>query len=361
MDTLPPFIPGLELCKSFYDQAIKPILQSHFARLDHSAALLNFGSDVLGFDTPRSRDHGWGPRCQIFLKEADFDLLHEQISRVLGENLPFEFRGYPTNFHDNTMQATRTRPINHWVWITTANRFFQEHLGVNPANPIPDLDWLLIPPQRLRLIAAGGIFQDGLHELEPARKVLAWYPRDVWLYQIAAQWRRIAQEEPFMARCGEAGDELGSRLVAARMAWETMRLCFLLERQYPPYAKWFGTAFSRLKCSPELSPMLRLAMHGDDWRQREAGLSDAYLAVSRMHNSIGLTEPVEPAITAFHARPYRVPIADRFAYAAHAAIQSPEIKRWPKYAGAVWQFADSTDVFESIDLCRRLAEIYGRN
>jgi hypothetical protein len=52
-----------------------------------------------------------------------------------------------------------------------------------------------------------------------------------------------------MARCGDVGDELGSRLVAARLIEELMRLCFLMEKQYWPYAKWFGTAFSKLACA----------------------------------------------------------------------------------------------------------------
>jgi hypothetical protein len=46
-----------------------------------------------------------------------------------------------------------------------------------------------------------------------------------------------------MARCGDVGDELGSRLVAARLIEE------LMQKQYWPYAKWFGTAFSKLACA----------------------------------------------------------------------------------------------------------------
>ena len=61
-----PFIPGVELARHFYDEAIAPLLGD----VKHSAALLGWGSDVLGFDTERSTDHGWGPRLQILVERG---------------------------------------------------------------------------------------------------------------------------------------------------------------------------------------------------------------------------------------------------------------------------------------------------
>ena len=58
---------------------------------------------------------------------------------------------------------------------------------------------------------------------------------------------RLAQEESFPGRCGEGGDEVGSRINAARLVRDVMRMCFLLERRYAPYGKGLGTAF----CAPE--------------------------------------------------------------------------------------------------------------
>lgn len=34
-----------------------------------------------------------------------------------------------------------------------------------------------------------------------------------------------------------------------------MRLCFLMEKQYAPYPKWFGTAFAQLDCAERLLPV----------------------------------------------------------------------------------------------------------
>src|SRR5579863_2921717 len=78
----------------------------------------------------------------------------------------------------------------------------------------------------LREITGGAVYHDGLGELIPLRQKLAWYPHDVWLFMVACQWIRLEQEEPFPSRCGEAGDELGSRVIAARLVREVMQLCF---------------------------------------------------------------------------------------------------------------------------------------
>src|SRR5690606_29905564 len=73
-----------------------------------------------------------------------------------------------------------------------------------------------------------------------------WYPHDVWLHVLAADWVRVEQELPFVGRTGQRGDDLGSRLIAARLVATLVRLAFLVERCWPPYPKWAGTLFARL-------------------------------------------------------------------------------------------------------------------
>src|SRR5437879_10166084 len=63
----------------------------------HSAALIGEGSEVLGFDTPRSADHDWGPRLQLFLRPDAVGEHRDDIGTVLAERLPAGFLGYPTN------------------------------------------------------------------------------------------------------------------------------------------------------------------------------------------------------------------------------------------------------------------------
>jgi hypothetical protein len=61
---------------------------------------------------------------------------------------------------------------------------------------------------------------------------------------------------------------------------------------------------------------LERAVHAAGLEQREAALSAAYGALAERHNASGLTEPLDPGVRSFHARPAQVLMADRFAGAA---------------------------------------------
>jgi hypothetical protein len=357
-----PFIPGLKLSRMLYEQAVQPLLAAHFPRLVYSAARLGAGSDVLGFDTPRSTDHGWGPKVDLFLAEEDYVELRAALDQTFREQLPYEIGGYPTNFAPSEdggwMKPISSGPINHGVLITTSRTFFREYLNVDPYAELSAVDWLLLPQQKLRTIAAGVTFHDGLGQLEPIRDKLRYYPRDVWLYVLAAQWQRISQDEPFMGRTGDVGDELGSRLVAARLVRDLMRLCFLIERTYIPYIKWFGTAFARLGCAAELGPILDCVLRAADWKEREQHLSQAYTAVARMHNALAITEPVPTEVETFFDRPYLVIQSGRFVDAIRAAIADEAVRRLPEHLGSADQFVDSTDVLERDARLARLRAMY---
>ena len=298
------FLPGLELSGYFYHEAVRPLLDQYYPGLQHAAARLDFGSDVLGFDTPMSMDHGWGPKVTLFLREDDFQAYQAEINRRLADDLPREVHSFSTHFGEpladgGKMAVVDHGPIHHGADITTCVRFFKRYLGVDPShplcNPLREIDWLLIPQQRLRTVTAGCVYQDDQGQLEAIRQSLKWYPQDVWLYLLANQWRKIDQEEPFMGRCGDVGDETGSHWVAARLIGEVMRLCFLIERVYAPYTKWFGTGFSRLACAPGMSPWIQNALEGKNWREREEALSQVYVRVAEMTNALNLVNLSGPA------------------------------------------------------------------
>ncbi len=359
----PAFIQGLDLCGLFYAEAVRPILDARFPGLAHSAARLGPGSDVLGFDSPRSTDHGWGPKLDLFLAEPDQVRHAVEIVRILGEELPLTFRGYPTHFAGEDrdrgwLEATDSRPIRHGVVVHTVASFTAAYLGFDPRVGLGPVDWLTLPEQCLATLRAGRVYHDGLGELEPLRQALHYYPVDVWLYLLAAQWRRIGQEEPFMARCGEAGDELGARLLAARLVHDLMRLAFLIERTYAPYSKWLGTAFARLACAARLTPLFAGALDAPSWQEREKYLSQAYETMAEMHNALGVTRALPTRVSPFYGRPYLVIHADAFADALREAIVSPEVRRLPPHLGAIDQFVDSTDVLSYPPRCRRLRLMY---
>jgi hypothetical protein len=363
-ESLPPFIKGIELCERYYWEAVRPLLDEYFPAVKHSAAKLDSGSDVLGFDTAQSRDHHWGPRVMIFIDEQNYDPLHAKISEVMSEKLPFTFAGYPTHFatvptaSGGIMQFTDQRPISHGVWVLTIRSFFEYYLGIDPESAMEENQWLTLSQQCLATVARGRVFQDGLGRLKKIQEKLRWYPKDVWIYLLACQWVRLHQEAPFSARCGDVGDELGSRIVACRQIVELMRLCFLMEKHYWPYNKWFGTAFSQLECSAALSPILSAVLESSTWGEREGNLSQAYVHVAEMHNELGITEPFDTSVSQFYDRPYMVINGERFAMALMDKVDSTFLKSIKRMVGSVDQFADSTDIFCWNEALRSIGSVY---
>ena len=359
------FIPGLELSRLYYEEAVRPILDRHYPGLAHSAALMGSGSEVLGFDTEMSADHGWGPRAIVFLSEADQARLADEIRDTFGNELPFTFRGYSTNFEPSPddpatymLRPAAALPIRHRVHVTTLQAYMLSYTGADLSDETTLMDWLTVPEQKLRALVAGGVFHDGLGVLEPMRRRLAYYPHDVWLYLLSAQWQRIGQEEPFVGRAGIVGDEIGSAVIAARLVRDLMRLCLLMEREYTPYAKWIGTAFSRLACAARMGPMLDAVLRATTWEERGQHLAAAYEIGAELHNTLGITRPMPTRAVYFYERPFLVIRGELIAKAIWDAIEDPEVKALPFGVGRVDQFVDSTDVLDSTGRCAALAELY---
>jgi hypothetical protein len=325
---VPAFVPGRELARAFYSEVVAPLLGD----TPHSAALLGSGSDVLGFDDERSTDHGWGPRMHVFV-EGEV----EAVRQTVDAGLPDEFVGWPVRYGWDDV------PVSSHVVVTTLDDWLPAHLGFDPRHGVTTANWLTTPQQMLLELTSGAIFDDGLGELERARTALAWYPDEVWLWLLACQWRRIDQEEPFVGRTAEVSDELGSHVLAARLARDAMRLCFLQERRYAPYSKWLGSAFSRLEAHQTLGDPLHALVAATDFETREARLVEVVRQLAARHNALGVTAPVDESVGLFHERPFRVLGSARFVDACLEKVADPWLRSLP-LTGAIDQFVDSTDV-----------------
>ncbi len=363
---MPEFIPGRELSQRFYAEAVRPLLDEHFPDLLHAAARIGWGSDVPGFDTAMSRDHDWGPSVHIFLRDEDIHLA-ESIREMLSRHLPRVFYGYPVNFSESPAEAgtfamnmSEAGPLNHRVFPMTVRAFFSMQLAYDIDQPPDAADWLTFPSQALLEITSGVIHHDGIGELTGLRERMAWYPRDVWLYLLASGWQRIGQEEHLMPRAGFVGDETGSAIIASRLARDVMSLCFLMEKQYAPYPKWFGTAFRRLKCANQLLPALWRAQQSLIWQEREAALCAAYELLARMHNALEITETLPATVLPFFGRPFKVIHGETFAQALVAQIADPAVKRIAsrQLIGSIDQFSDSTDLRSATDRRPTLRLLY---
>jgi hypothetical protein len=360
------FIPGIKLCELFYGEAVQPILGRHFPELKHAAALIGDGSEVLGFDDELSTDHDWGPRVMLFVREED-QQFSEQIIQALAQELPYEFHGYPTHWTDPDMndngtqalQSVQAGPVNHRVTAQTIHDFILEHLGFDIRQDLEPADWLTFSEQRLLTLTSGGIYHDEVG-LEEQLSRFAYYPRDVWLYLLAAGWSRIGEDEHLMGRAGMVGDEVGSAIIGARLVRDIMRLCFLMEKTYAPYPKWFGTAFKRLPGARELWPVLQGALCADHWQQREGFLVKAYEQLAIRHNALNLTRPFPEQTISFFGRPFQVMELHGFSGALMEQIEDPRVKRIAAQSpmGSLDLLSDNTNLVSNPRWRRLIRHLY---
>lgn len=370
---------GLDLARGLYSDHVAPILAAEYPKLRYSAALIGPGSEVLGFDDETSRDHHWGPRLQLFLSVVDHADLGSEIRELLGERLPFEYRGFSTNFAPpgpndggtQLLEPSTTRPVNHRVEVLGFGSWLSDYLGIDPRGGLDAPGWLSLPSQKLRSLVAGEVFHDDLRgdaagteigALRALRHRLEYYPDAVWRYQLAASWARIGQDEHLVGRAGQVGDEIGAAVIAARLVREMMRLVLLANRQYPPYAKWLGTAFAHAaaRMAPELPAALQAILAAPDWRSRNKALIPAYEAVARVHNDLRLTTPLAVRAVQFFGRPFHVIAVRGFCSALIDTIDEPwlssVLRRSP--IGGIDLLSDNTDLLEEPELRGSIAKLY---
>jgi hypothetical protein len=86
---------SLELNRAYYRDCIAEVLEAHCPHITrrHAAALIGWGSEVLGHDDAFSRRYGWGPRVVLFLTTEDHHAWFQQLLAILQEHIPVTFLG----------------------------------------------------------------------------------------------------------------------------------------------------------------------------------------------------------------------------------------------------------------------------
>ncbi|GAA2166094.1 uncharacterized protein DUF4037 [Humibacillus xanthopallidus] len=324
---------GAELSRAYFTEVVEPLLRSAWPTIPYAAARLGSGSDVLGLDDATSRDHDWGLRLNLLVAAELVDAVDAHLER----HLPETFAGHPVRF------ATTWDPAHrHRVQVETARDLAVSRLGVDPTGELTPHDWLSLTGQAVLEVTGGVVFADHVGELDGIRQRLEWYPDDLWRHVVAVDWARLAQELPFVGRTGERGDELGCRVVVARLAGVAMHLGHLLERRWPPYAKWLGTSFAGLPLAGAAAPPLLAAVSAPGWRGREAGLVEALRLLSRVQAETGLPAvdgPVDP----FWNRPYQG-VRDEAVTVVTDSIRDPAVRSLTRGVGSAEQWSDNVDV-----------------
>ncbi|NAZ85157.1 DUF4037 domain-containing protein [Kineococcus indalonis] len=324
--------PGAELARRYHHDVVAPLLRAALPALPHAAARLGSGSDVLGLDDTTSTDHDFGLRLTLLVDPEQVG----EVDALLERELPRDFAGHPVRF------ATTWDPhVRHRVEVATVEEFAASRLGLDVTRHWEPEDWLALSGQAVLEVLAGPVFTDTDHRLGALRERLRWYPHDLWRHLVACCWRQLGQELPFVGRTGQRGDDLGSRVITARLVEVAVHLGFLLDRTWPPYPKWRGTLFATLPSAVAL-PALQAALTAGDWRARQEHLCAALEVLLRHQGDVGLPA-AGPASEPFHARPFRS-VPQAVLDALTAAITDERVRALPAGIGSIEQWTANVDV-----------------
>ena len=324
---------GAECSRLYYEQLVGPAVDARWPGLPRAAGRLGSGSDVLGLDDAVSQDHDWGLRLNL-LVSAD---IAAHVDAYLEETLPESFEGLPIRF-TTTWDAHR----RHRVQVQDVASFVHSRTGVDLRDPLSTDGWLMLTGQAVLEVTAGPVIVDTDGALTAARAALCWYPDEVWKYVIAADWARLAQELPFVGRTAEVGDDLGSRVITARLVDVATHLAHLIDRRWPPYSKWLGTSLTRLPRSHVVAEPLARALTSTHWRTREDGLVEAVRTLNRLQADAGLPTVDDP-VEQFWDRAYRG-IRVEVVETLEKSIDDPAVRALPRGVGSADQWSHNADV-----------------
>lgn len=149
----------MALSELFFTEQVAPLLKKYNSNLKVAAGRLDYGSDVLGYDTDLSSDHAWGPQVTLWLSESDLALHREALDVFLQERLPPLCHNYKTRMTTDPIWHPAENG-HHRVRFESIASFFEKELGLQPGSKLSPAEWLSLPAQKLRVIASGKIFVD---------------------------------------------------------------------------------------------------------------------------------------------------------------------------------------------------------
>ena len=232
-------VKGLDICRAYYEQYGRPMLQREFPEyLDKIAVgLVGEGSDCFGLDDEISRDHDWGPGFCLWVTNEIYEEIGEKLQKAY-ESLPKEFEGYVFR---ETARGEKRRGVQ------TISGFYKRLLGEDNFPKQVDLDclkdnikWEQVEDYALAAAVNGQVFEDQEGIFTAIRNLLeAGYPEKLRYLKIAEVSARFCQNGQYnVPRMLKRGDRITARLLAGKAVEEALKLLYYVDGRYPMHEKW---------------------------------------------------------------------------------------------------------------------------
>lgn len=240
-------IPGLELCRLYYEEYGRPMIAEKFRAYESVIAvgLVGKGSDCFGFDDTLSQDHDYGPRFVMWVTKKVYEEIGEELQEAY-ESLPASFMGVDRieTFHGRDRCG-----------VMVIEDFYKNLLGYNLVGLLDRNNggsvsgkesmetiksWLAVHDYALAAAVNGEVFRDDEGIFTKYRNMLMeYYPKAVWYRKIAQTCALFSQNGQYnLPRMRMRGQIVAAELAKAECAKQAMKLYYLLNRKYAPHDKW---------------------------------------------------------------------------------------------------------------------------
>lgn len=279
---------GSELSRRFFQERLLPLVRRSYPAVEPemAAGVLGMGSDASGLDDDLSREHHWGPRCNILLSDglegrcAD---LESYFQREAGS----EFQGFPI-YHNKHNRCGIT--------VETVGEFFRDMVGCEQA-PTELADWFGLTEADLFHVTRGQIFTDGPGELTRRRQGFAYYPEPIWRKKMADWCVFLTGHGVYNINRTRLREDWPAASIYLGVALKrVLEMGHLLNRTYAPYNKWLFRSFRQLPLfCPAVVPVIDRISTTIDWEHKCLDLIRINVAINDELHRQGLTRPYYPS------------------------------------------------------------------
>lgn len=254
-------LPGRVLCRAYYEEVVRPMLEKQFPEYLGKIAvgLAGEGSDCFGFDDQYSMDHDWGADICLWLTEETWDAVGEKLVQEY-EQLPKE--QFLTEKLGNKVGAGQIKAMLQ----NTA--FGQKRRGVMKisdfyhrllqADCYEDIDWRSVSDASLAAAVSGEVYRDDEGVFSAFReKLLQGYPEEIRYLKLAESAAGFAQSAQYnYGRMKQRGDMLTAHMMLSEGMRQAMKLMHYIEGKYPLHDKWLYRSTKELPGAETLCVLL---------------------------------------------------------------------------------------------------------
>ena len=222
---------GMELCRTYFEEYGRPMIEKQFAAYkEHAAAgLVGEGSECMGFDDELSKDHDFGPGFCIWLPQDIYNQAGMQMQQA--------YDALPGMWH--SVERIQTPQGGGRVGVFSIEEFYQRYTGLSHA-PKDNMEWFRIPQHFLAKAVNGQVFCDYPGYFTEIRNtILGFYPEDVLKKKLAAKSVIMAQSGQYnYPRSMKRGDCCAAYMACCEFVKAALSAIHLLNETYMPFYKW---------------------------------------------------------------------------------------------------------------------------